>query len=74
MNSDGLPPRERLLKLIEQMEKEQKPGKVKGVVEKEIFMMEDLSLPVFLAHGDIWILLFPDGGSGLSMGRLPESL
>lgn len=57
---------ERLLELIERIEKGPKPEKWKGVVEKESFGMEYLTLPGTLKNEDIWLLLFPEGGSGLS--------
>lgn len=57
---------ERLLDLIERIEKGPKPEKWKGVVEKESFRMECLTLPGTLKNEDIWSLLFPEGRSGLS--------
>ena len=45
---------ERLLELIERIEKGPKPEKWKGVVEKESFGMEYLTLPGTLKNEDIW--------------------
>lgn len=57
----------RLLELIEQIEKNRKSEKVQGMKEGKPFKMENLTLPASLENPDVWSMLFPDGGGDSGM-------